>query len=48
MPWKREKRGKKWCVIRSDTGEVKKCYTGVGAKRRATDYLKALYANYKK
>jgi len=42
MPYSKVKRGDEWCVIKSDTEEVEKCYDD---ESKADDYLAALRAN---
>ena len=42
MPYSKVKRGDEWCVIQTDTEEVKKCYDN---EDEATDYLAALKVN---
>lgn len=45
MPYQKVKRGDEWCVIQTDTEEVKKCYDN---EDEATDYLAALNMNVEK
>ncbi len=42
MPWHIERREGKACVVKTSTGEVKKCYPN---RREALAYLRALYVN---
>jgi hypothetical protein len=47
MPWKVVKRGDKWCVVRSDTGEAVPggCHE---TKAEAEDHRIAIQINYSK
>lgn len=42
MPWHIERKDGRACVVKSSTGEVKKCYD---KRRDALRLLRALYAN---
>lgn len=42
MPYKVVRRGDEYCVAKSDTGEIEKCYA---TRREALKLLRALYAN---
>jgi len=42
MPWVILQRDGKWCVVRKDDGETKKCYD---RRNEALQYLRALYSN---
>jgi hypothetical protein len=44
MPWMIVRREGKSCVIKKDSGEVKKCYDN---RKEALAYLRALYTNTK-
>ena len=45
MPYQKVKRGDEWCVIKTDTEEIEKCYNGEDAEGKADDYLVALRVN---
>jgi len=42
MPWRVERRGRKWAVVNSKTGRVKKSHH---SKTKAEKHKRALYAN---
>lgn len=42
MPWKIEKRGNQYCVVKKSSGETVKCHP---TREKAEAHLRALYAN---